>query len=75
MEDNLDFFYFVFTGESAMSQFILSFSAISNSKKILYVGATPEESLTCVHGLRFLSLAWVIMVHTYLQVFTIAGKQ
>lgn len=67
-------FIFFYTGESAMSQLILSFSAISNSRKILHVGPTPEESLTCVHGLRFLSLAWVIMVHTYLQVFTIAGK-
>ena len=57
-----------------LSQLILSFSAISNSKKILHVGPAPEDSLTCVHGLRFLSLLWVIMVHTYLQVFTIAGE-
>ncbi|XKL67399.1 hypothetical protein PGB90_002890 [Kerria lacca] len=62
-------------GESKLSQLILSFSVISNSEKILYIGSTPEESLTCVHGLRFLSLAWVIMVHTYLQVFTIAENK
>lgn len=46
---------------------------LSNSRKILHCGAAPKDSLTCVHGLRFLSLAWVIMVHTYLQVFAIAG--
>lgn len=61
--------------ESILGQLILSFSAISNSRKILHVGSTPEESLTCIHGLRFFSLLWVIMVHTYLQVFTIAENK
>lgn len=58
-----------------LGQVVLAFSALSNGRKILHCGAPPPDSLTCVHGLRFLSLAWVIMVHTYLQVFTIAGKQ
>jgi hypothetical protein len=56
-----------------LPQLLLSFSAIRNSHKILNCD-TPEDSLTSVHGLRFFSLAWVILVHTYLQVFAIAGQ-
>lgn len=59
---------------SRNEQILLAFSAVSNGRKILHCGPAPAESLTCVHGLRFLSLAWVIMVHTYLQVFSIAGQ-
>ncbi|XP_008467653.2 nose resistant to fluoxetine protein 6, partial [Diaphorina citri] len=58
-----------------LGQVVLAFSALSNGRKILHCGAPPPDSLTCVHGLRFLSLAWVIMVHTYLQVFTIAENK
>ena len=57
-----------------LPQLLLSFSAVQNSRKILNCD-TQEDSLTSLHGLRFLSLAWVILVHTYLQVFAIAGKQ
>lgn len=59
---------------SVIGQMILSFSALSNARKILNCDTAPKDSLTCVHGLRFFSLAWVIMVHTYLQVFAIAGQ-
>jgi hypothetical protein len=52
----------------------MSFSAVKNGRKILNCD-TQEDSLTSIHGLRFLSLSWVILVHTYLQVFAIAGKQ
>jgi hypothetical protein len=57
-----------------LPQLLLSFSAVQNSRRILNCD-TQEDSLTSLHGLRFLSLAWVILVHTYLQVFAIAGKQ
>ena len=53
---------------------MLCFSAVRNSRKILHCG-TPEESLTSIHGLRFLSLAWVILVHTYLQLFAIGENK
>ncbi|XP_050443463.1 nose resistant to fluoxetine protein 6-like [Adelges cooleyi] len=60
---------------SRRGQLLLAFSAIGNGRKILHCGPAPSDSLTCVHGLRFLSLAWVIMVHTYLQVFSIAENK
>ncbi|PSN50316.1 hypothetical protein C0J52_10110 [Blattella germanica] len=55
-------------------QLLLCFSAVRNGRKILHCG-TPEESLTSVHGLRVFSLAWVILVHTYLQMFAIAENK
>jgi hypothetical protein len=57
-----------------LPQLLLSFSAVQNGRKILKCDI-QKDSLTSLHGLRFLSLAWVILVHTYLQVFAIAGKQ
>ncbi|CAH0389766.1 unnamed protein product [Bemisia tabaci] len=60
---------------SFLGEVILSFSVITNGRKILNAGPPPPDSLNCVHGLRFLSLAWVIMVHTYLQVFAIAENK
>nr|XP_014286082.2 nose resistant to fluoxetine protein 6 [Halyomorpha halys] len=58
-----------------MGEMFLSFSILTNGRKILDCGAPAKDSLTCVHGLRFLSLAWVIMVHTYLQIFAIAENK
>lgn len=63
--------WFVVAG--VMVQIVMAFSPLSNGAKILSCELQEEDSLTAVHGLRFLSLAWVIMVHTYLQVFAIAG--
>ncbi|XP_075227242.1 nose resistant to fluoxetine protein 6-like [Lycorma delicatula] len=63
------------SSRSFTENIFLCFSMLSNSRKILHCGAAPKDSLTCVHGLRFLSLAWVIMVHTYLQVFAIAENK
>lgn len=53
---------------------LMSFSPIENGSKILSTEPAARDSLTCLHGLRVLSLGWVIVVHTYLQVFSIAGK-
>ncbi|KAK3913371.1 Nose resistant to fluoxetine protein 6 [Frankliniella fusca] len=58
-----------------MVQIVLAFSPLSNGAKILNCQLQDEDSLTAVHGLRFLSLAWVILVHTYLQVFAIAENK
>lgn len=57
-----------------LAEILLSFSMSSNAKKIVAHGNSSEDSLTSVHGLRFFSLAWVILVHTYLQLFAIGGK-
>lgn len=54
---------------------LLSFSCLTNGKKILSVDAPQNGSIDCVHGLRFFSICWIIMVHTYLQVFAIADNK
>ncbi|KAJ9582996.1 hypothetical protein L9F63_022654, partial [Diploptera punctata] len=62
------------TTPGLVSRLLLCFSAIRNGRKILNC-STPEESLTSVHGLRFFSLTWVILVHTYLQLFAIGQNK
>ncbi|CAG5078849.1 Similar to nrf-6: Nose resistant to fluoxetine protein 6 (Caenorhabditis elegans) [Cotesia congregata] len=54
---------------------LLSFSPIENGSKILSTDPAARDNLTCLHGLRVLSLGWVILVHTYLQVFSIAENK
>ncbi|XP_076252786.1 nose resistant to fluoxetine protein 6-like isoform X2 [Rhynchophorus ferrugineus] len=50
---------------------ILAFSALRNGKRILSVDRIPDDSISCLHGLRFLSIVWIIMVHTFLAAFGI----
>ncbi|KAG7202521.1 hypothetical protein KM043_017084 [Ampulex compressa] len=56
-------------------KYILAFSPIVNGSKIICTEAAGRDSLTCLHGLRVFSLGWVVMVHTYLQVFSIAENK
>lgn len=53
---------------------LLAFSPTVNGSKIISTDPAAKDSLTCLHGLRVFSLGWVVMVHTYLQVFSIAGN-
>lgn len=48
---------------------LLCFSAYTNARKIVDV-SHPDGTLTCVHGLRFLSMSWVILGHTYYFAFS-----
>ncbi|KAF3422389.1 hypothetical protein E2986_09844 [Frieseomelitta varia] len=52
---------------------LAAFNPIANGSKIISTEPAATDSLTCLHGLRVFSLGWVVMVHTYLQVFSIAG--
>jgi peptidoglycan/LPS O-acetylase OafA/YrhL len=61
--------------QNILMRILLCFSAINNGKKILNVDAVSEDSIKCVHGLRFFSIAWIIMVHTYLEVFSIGDNK
>ena len=48
-----------------ITQFLLSFSLITNTKKFL---STRQSSgpLACLNGMKVLSLWWVILIHTYM---------
>lgn len=45
---------------------ILSFSLIKNLKSLLTNNS--QSDIGCLHGIRFLSLSWVILGHTYIFV-------
>lgn len=66
-------FKFFFSG--IFLRLLLSFSAVDNGKKILSVDKASLESIKCIHGLRFFSIGWIIMVHSYLEVFAIADNK
>ncbi|XP_011312826.1 nose resistant to fluoxetine protein 6-like, partial [Fopius arisanus] len=57
------------------AQSLMAFNPITNGTKILSTEVAAKDSLTCIHGLRVFSLGWVVMVHTYLQVFSIAENK
>nr|XP_033322023.1 nose resistant to fluoxetine protein 6-like [Megalopta genalis] len=54
---------------------LAAFNPITNGSKIISTEPAARDSLTCLHGLRVFSLGWVVMVHTYLQVFAIAENK
>ncbi|KFM57567.1 Nose resistant to fluoxetine protein 6, partial [Stegodyphus mimosarum] len=53
--------------ESTLLQLLACFSLISNFKKLVNT-KTSAGSMSCLHGLRFLSITWIILGHTYLNV-------
>ncbi|KAL4706806.1 hypothetical protein ACJJTC_010040 [Scirpophaga incertulas] len=57
------------------SELLLSFSILTNGRTILSTSTPSDGALTCLHGIRFLSVLWVIMVHTYMTVFYIGDNK
>lgn len=45
-------------------QVIMSFSVYTNTIKLLSTNES-KDSIGCIHGMRFFSMTWVILVHTY----------
>lgn len=54
---------------------LLAFSAISNGNNILNINTGSKDVISCLHGLRVLSIGWIILVHTYLQVFGVGRNK
>lgn len=51
-------------GGSTFSRSILAFSALANAAKIFNTSGT-KEFIQVIHGLRFLSMTWIIFGHTF----------
>ncbi|KAI4459307.1 o-acyltransferase [Holotrichia oblita] len=58
-----------------LSNILLCFCFTTNAQKILSVDRLPDEAIKCIHGLRFFSIAWIVMVHTYLEVFAVGDNK
>uniref|UniRef100_A0AAR5PNC0 Nose resistant-to-fluoxetine protein N-terminal domain-containing protein n=1 Tax=Dendroctonus ponderosae TaxID=77166 RepID=A0AAR5PNC0_DENPD len=55
---------------------LLAFSAISNGRKIISANSSvSKDVIGCFHGLRVFSIGWIILVHTYLQIFGIGANK
>lgn len=61
--------------QNIIIRILLCFSALTNGKRILDVETVSEASIKCIHGLRFFSIAWIILVHTYLEIFSIGDNK
>ncbi|PVD22481.1 hypothetical protein C0Q70_18295 [Pomacea canaliculata] len=48
-----------------VSRFLIAFSIYTNCSKLLST-RQPPGSLTCIHGIRFLSMTWVVLGHSFL---------
>ena len=48
-------------------KYVLAFSVRVNGRRILTVDSPPTDgsTLPAIHGIRFLSMTWVILGHTY----------
>ncbi|XP_064459153.1 nose resistant to fluoxetine protein 6-like [Ornithodoros turicata] len=56
---------------STVYRIILSFSAFTNTAKLLNVKTAPNSDsrrLSFLHGMRFISATWVILGHSYLTI-------
>ena len=48
-----------------MASALLAFSVYTNTRKFLNTSHQPPGSLAAIHGIRFLSMTWVILGHMY----------
>lgn len=52
------------TRDSTLGAIFKSFSVITNAPKLLS-GKSGPGAITCLHGIRFFSITWIILGHTY----------
>ncbi|XP_015913387.1 nose resistant to fluoxetine protein 6-like [Parasteatoda tepidariorum] len=60
--------------QHASTKFWQCFSMIENGRKILKTKSSGDQLLS-IHGIRFLSLTWVILGHTYITPVSIIGNR
>ena len=62
-----------FKAEPYGLKMLRSFSFYTNARKVFSVSNNVDQ-LKCLHGIRFLSLSWVILGHTYAFGLTLNGN-
>lgn len=58
--------------ENRIGKVLICFSIYTNTKAIF--STKSDEELSVIHGLRFLSMVWIIMAHTILYTIDYLGK-
>ncbi|XP_076316098.1 nose resistant to fluoxetine protein 6-like isoform X3 [Tachypleus tridentatus] len=56
-----------------IGKFLLCFSLYTNGQKILDTTSTKGQ-LECVHGIRFITMSWIILGHTYYFAITVVDN-
>jgi peptidoglycan/LPS O-acetylase OafA/YrhL len=56
------------SSSAILAKLLLSFSVYSNGKKLLQVNQSAG-TLTALNGIRFLSISWVVLGHTFVYSF------
>jgi len=44
---------------------LLGFSAVTNTKRLLDCSSPKKGQITCLNGIRFWSMCWVLVSHVY----------
>ncbi len=52
----------------------MCFSLLMNTRKIFHVGLSSQKDLQAVHGVRFLSMTWVMLGHTLAFILTYTSE-
>ena len=52
---------------------LVAFSVYTNGSKLLST-SQPAGSITCIHGIRFLSMTWVVLGHGFLYPQQVSGE-
>ncbi|XP_065182327.1 nose resistant to fluoxetine protein 6-like [Sycon ciliatum] len=52
--------------DNPLARFLLCFSLLRNARRLLDTNV-PKGAITCINGIRVLSITWVILGHTFLM--------
>ncbi|VDM77263.1 unnamed protein product, partial [Strongylus vulgaris] len=56
------------TAKSKSSRILLAFSAKKNLRRLVQLPKDPQSCITCMFGMRFLSMVWTLMGHSFIFV-------
>lgn len=48
----------MFKEDSMISKYLIGFSIYTNTKKLFKIAKNNDDDLSCLHAIRFLSIAW-----------------
>ncbi|XP_066939051.1 nose resistant to fluoxetine protein 6-like [Macrobrachium rosenbergii] len=68
-----------FVGKKEVRQgplkYLLAFSPTTNLQKMFHINtAESKEAITCLYGMRVLSMTWVVWCHQYMMVLVVEGN-